>query len=76
MNISWLLFLITFGFIEVYSWRFFHHGRMVGGNLGKPINTRLDFTYDSVQEKLFTQTLDHFNPNNENTWQQVSVNKK
>lgn len=74
MNISWFLLFVTLGFIEVNSWKFFHHGRMVGGNLGAPVTTRINA--EDVEEKWFTQSVDHFNPNNEDTWQQVSRNKK
>ncbi|XP_025835143.1 putative serine protease F56F10.1 [Agrilus planipennis] len=48
------------------SWRIFHRGRSVGGNIGQPPET----SAPNVPEKWFIQNLDHFNPSDTRTWRQ------
>ncbi|KAF2900100.1 hypothetical protein ILUMI_06086, partial [Ignelater luminosus] len=57
---------------ELLAWEIFHRGRHTGGNLvisGKKA-VGFDDWDPSVTEHWFTQILDHFNPNDNRTWQQ------
>lgn len=57
-------------FFSVYTWKIFFRGREVGGNIGQPL---AESNYlDDIPEEWFTQNLDHFNPTEDRTWQQVS----
>lgn len=56
-------------FFNVYSWKIFFRGRETGGNIGRPLSETNDLT--DIPEEWFTQTLDHFNPTDDRTWQQV-----
>ncbi|KAJ8962948.1 hypothetical protein NQ314_005665 [Rhamnusium bicolor] len=68
-----LLLLCVFCFVnEVYSWRIFHNGRIIGGNLGEPKGDGLQTNLNNY-ERWFTQNLDHFNPVDERTWQQQAL---
>lgn len=55
--------------LNVYPWRIFFRGREIGGNIGKPLSETNGIT--DIPEEWFTQTLDHFNPVDDRTWQQV-----
>lgn len=50
------------------SWRSFAIGRKKNGNLGEP---NLSKSFDPPKDQWFTQNLDHFNPVEGRTWQQV-----
>ncbi|XP_063919924.1 putative serine protease K12H4.7 [Zophobas morio] len=67
-----LLLLITASFLlnEVHPWRIFRNGRMVGGNVGIPKPDKRRESVRDIPEQWFTQSLDHFNPTDERTWQQ------
>lgn len=65
--VSFYLLLV---FMRVDCGKFFRNGRESGGNVGKPNGFKLRFP-KQFPELWFTQKLDHFNPNNEVTWQQV-----
>lgn len=67
--------LLLFIFYQVNCWKFLHFGRISGGNLGKPHHENV-VASDSFPEQWFLQKLDHFNPNNEVTWNQVSFKLK
>lgn len=64
-------FLLSLCYKEVFNWKILHNGRSVGGNLGKPRGYKLHRDYRNF-ERWFTQNLDHFNPGEETTWQQVN----
>lgn len=49
----------------LHGWNRFYHEK----HLGLLIKSQ---TYDEAPEQWFTQTLDHNNPNDGRTWQQVS----
>lgn len=68
-----LSFFLLMFILQVECWKYFHFGRVVGGNLGTPLNTeQLTVSSDNDFPDLwFMQKLDHFNPNNEITWKQV-----
>lgn len=55
---------------NVYAWKIFFRGRETGGNIGKPLSETNSVT--DIPEEWFTQALDHFNPVEDRTWQQVS----
>ncbi|XP_060534670.1 putative serine protease F56F10.1 [Cylas formicarius] len=67
---NFTFFLVVFCWVSGgSSWRFFHNGRIKGGNLGSPQHRSLikesrNFT------RWFTQNLDHFDPTNRKTWEQ------
>lgn len=67
-----IIFVFVFYIQEVYNWRIFHNGRTKGGNLGEPRGEQHLKSYLNDYEKWFTQNLDHFNPGEERTWQQVN----
>lgn len=71
MQIAKILLLFSF-FASVYSWRIFFRGRERGGNIGKPHS--VGSFVSEIPEEWFTQVLDHFNPVDERTWQQVMFN--
>lgn len=50
------------------AWKFFHNGRMTGGNLGLPGGSLL--ADNDVRENWFTQVLDHFSPSDKQVWKQ------
>lgn len=55
-----------------YGWRIFHRGRLFGGNLKFSAQDNEVLSLDpNIKEKWFTQLLDHFNPTDTTTWQQV-----
>lgn len=58
----------------LFGWQIFHRGRPTGGNLGILGQRAGEFYFDDfdVTEQWFTQILDHFNNNDNRTWQQVS----
>lgn len=62
-----------------YNLRQFFNGRQQGGNLGVPggldhHGLDVEFIADANKyERWFTQNLDHFNPSDERTWQQVII---
>lgn len=68
-----LFYVCIFLFIieNINAWRIFHHGRMVGGNLGKPFPDKPQ-NFKKVSEQWFMQNLDHFNPGSDQKWKQVS----
>lgn len=70
------LILLLFAPGLTYGWRIFHRGRHVGGNLGLPgrKENEIELGSPEVPEEWFTQKLDHFNPTDGRTWQQVSNN--
>lgn len=56
----------------VCGWRHFWKGRKFNGNLGDP--THFHLKLGSASEDLwFTQNLDHFEPLNRKTWNQVTT---
>lgn len=66
---NWLIaFIILSSLNYNYSWKLFHRGRGRNGNLGKPYTHSIGIS----EEKYFEQKLNHFDPSNKNTWQQVS----
>lgn len=69
-NIVFLYFAILI--LEIHSWKIFHRGRGVGGNLGIPVSHRNK--YREIPEQWFLQELDHFNPADDRKWKQVSNN--
>lgn len=73
MNLLLPFCLFFFIYGNVSAWRIFHHGRMVGGNLGKPYHHKT-IKLKTIPEKWFTQNLNHFNPGNDKTWNQVRIN--
>ncbi|KAI4469655.1 protease s28 pro-x carboxypeptidase-related [Holotrichia oblita] len=66
-----LFYVCIFLFIceNINAWRIFHHGRMVGGNLGKPFPDKPQ-QLKKVSEQWFMQNLDHFNPGSDQKWKQ------
>lgn len=72
MNLIIFVFTLYILVQRAYNWRIFHNGRIIGGNLGKPGEDQLKTNFNNY-ERWFTQNLDHFNPNNERTWQQVKL---
>ncbi|XP_044268918.1 putative serine protease K12H4.7 [Tribolium madens] len=71
MKLFTLLLTLLYISSEVYSWRIFRNGRMVGGNIGEPKSDNCkESNVKEVQEEWFTQNLDHFNPTDETTWKQ------
>ncbi|CAH1366832.1 hypothetical protein MTP99_008111 [Tenebrio molitor] len=70
MKLCAFLLCLLYFCAEVNSWRIFHHGRMVGGNVGIPKPDKRRQSVKEVNEEWFTQQLDHFNPTDETTWQQ------
>jgi hypothetical protein len=73
MRISYLCFVIFVIIINsAVSWRTFWKGRKVNGNLGDPTKFHHDSESFSKSEDLwFEQKLDHFNPRNDKTFEQV-----
>lgn len=68
-----LIFFLIF-FEAVLCWRGFWKGRKNGGNLGDPEKFKTDLGASDDNEDLwFTQKLDHSDPMNIKTWQQVSL---
>lgn len=66
MRIVLIIFLLNLINLGI-SWRIFHKGRLVGGNLGSPGNS---IRNASKYERWFTQKLDHFDISEDSTWQQ------
>lgn len=66
MKVILLVFLIYFG-STCEAWKNFHLGRQRGGNVKAPETTN----HKLPPDEWFTQKLDHFNPTDERTWQQV-----
>ncbi|KAL1510018.1 hypothetical protein ABEB36_004676 [Hypothenemus hampei] len=60
------LFII---FTNTYAWKYFHNGRVKGGNLGSP-NKNNPIKEPQNFTRWFTQNLDHFDVGNATTWQQ------
>lgn len=56
--------------VKIHSWRIFHRGRSVGGNLGVPVSEH-DNVIKEIPEQWFLQELDHFNPADDRKWKQV-----
>ena len=54
------------------AWRTFLRGRSNNGNLGVP---KLSKDYVLPTEQWFKQFLDHFNPTDARTWEQVNLKK-
>lgn len=67
------IILIYFAILiaKIHSWRIFHRGRGVGGNLGTPVRHHLSDLRE-IPEQWFLQELDHFNPSDDRKWKQVS----
>ncbi|XP_044750405.1 putative serine protease K12H4.7 [Coccinella septempunctata] len=65
-----LLFLLLVVCLHVDAWKFCHKGRLHGGNLGEPGSRGTLSRSPFVKTLWFKQWLDHFNPRNEETWQQ------
>ncbi|XP_030749283.1 putative serine protease F56F10.1 [Sitophilus oryzae] len=61
--------ILFIAFTVSYSWRFFHNGRLKGGNLGIPHQKGIKGTSRNFT-RWFKQTLDHFDTENVATWQQ------
>lgn len=59
-----VLLCFTFG---SEAWKTFHLGREKGGNVKGPHTTN----HELPPDQWFTQKLDHFNPTDDRTWQQV-----
>ncbi|KAK9877980.1 hypothetical protein WA026_020195 [Henosepilachna vigintioctopunctata] len=57
-------------FLQANAWKFFHLGRMSGGNLGEPAGHSSLLSSSSVKTSWFTQILNHFNPRETTTWLQ------
>lgn len=65
-----VLFLFLLMFLQVNAWKFFHKGRLNGGNIGCPGSKHPILNSPFVKTKWFTQRLDHFDTRNNKTWQQ------
>lgn len=68
--------LLLFAFIAIFlscgtAWRTFLRGRSKYGNIGTP---KLSKEHDLPPEQWFKQQLDHFNPTDARTWEQVISN--
>ena len=50
------------------AWKNFRWGRIRHGNLGHPESSEI-----TPEEKYFVQKLDHFDPTNTKTWNQVRI---
>lgn len=60
--------IIICNFDGIFGWRTFLRGRSKNGNIGAPI---LSKEYELPEDMWFQQNLDHFDPTNMQTWQQV-----
>lgn len=66
--------LLLFALLQVQCWNVFHFGRHTEGGFGRPYgdNSVPDAgTDDDFPDLWFTQKLDHFDSNNNDTWNQV-----
>lgn len=71
MDLLFLYTLICLTFCSnVHSWRYFHNGRVVGGNLGIPKTPHVLQSDSRNFTKWFTQNLNHFDVGDTTTWQQ------
>lgn len=71
IGIRYILFWLIILYLShlTNAWRHFWKGRKNGGNLGHPSNFEIS-DKPLPQDEWFTQNLDHFNPINNETWQQ------
>lgn len=68
----WILVLCLSFYIDFcFGLRSFRNGRRMGGNLGGNPSKASNLLLSGNEDLWFTQQLDHFDPTNNLTWQQV-----
>lgn len=71
-NIVIYLLIISCFLIQIsIEWRIFHKGRQIGGSLGTIKTIKDQDEYLLPKAQWFAQILDHFNPTDNRTWNQV-----
>lgn len=57
--------------VPALGWRTFWKGRRFDGNVGHPTDFHRTLEAENDEDLWFKQKLDHFEPTNDKTWNQV-----